>query len=99
MPDFSDDRYEWDTKKSDETYHRRGFDFDAAVIIFDNDYYLEAIDDRYDYDDERLICIGNMDGAIIVVVYTQRAHRKRIISARLATNEEVHEYRQAYPSR
>ena len=98
MPDFSDESYEWDTDKSDDTYGRRGFDFDAAVGIFDNDYYLEAIDDRHDYGEERIVCIGSMDGEIIVVVYTQRGSRKRIISARLATDEEIYEYRQTYPA-
>jgi uncharacterized protein len=61
---------------------------------------LEWIDQNEAYGEERIILLGAADSHILTVVYTERAERIRIISARRATkNEQDHYYRQNAPRR
>lgn len=56
---------------------------------------IERIDLRDDYGEERLMIVGTAsDGLVLVVVYTEREDRIRIISARRATPGEEQGYRQ-----
>ena len=48
----------------------------------------EWIDAREDYGEERTILLGMSDGSILVVVYSEREERVRLISARRATKNE-----------
>ena len=70
----------------------RGFGFDNAVLIFDGPVQT-AIDDRRDYGEERLIAIGEADGDVLVVVYTDWGNVRRIISARRANRKERETWR------
>jgi len=45
-------------------------------------------DRRRDYGEERVIAIGEVDGEVLVVVYTDRGNTRRIISARRANRKE-----------
>ena len=47
---------------------------------------LTVEDDRLDYGEDRFITIGFLDGAMVVLVWTPRSGRHRIISMR-QTNE------------
>jgi uncharacterized DUF497 family protein len=49
---------------------------------------LKRKDDRKDYGEERWIALGNLDGAIVVVIYTLRDEAIRIISIRRANRYE-----------
>jgi uncharacterized DUF497 family protein len=90
--DYVDERFEWDFEKSENCYRRRYFDFEFASRVFDSDHYYEEIDER-DYDGEvRNVCVGGIDGQYITVVYTPREHRKRIIAALVADDDEVEKY-------
>lgn len=79
--------FEWDAAKSETTFHQRGFDFAFAAGIFGGPT-VEAIDTRHDYGEIRVRAIGQSAGVTMVVIYTQRAHVRRIISARLANRRE-----------
>ena len=66
-------------------------DFADAVSVFADDLAI-TIPDNYP-DEERFITIGmNALGQILVVVYTSRAARTRIISARKPTRHERKQY-------
>jgi len=88
--------FEWDDRKSERNLRERGFDFEAAKGIFENQV-LEEIDDRRDYGEVRIAAIGQIAGRFLVVVYTWRENRRRIISARSAKKKERDDYRKAYP--
>jgi uncharacterized DUF497 family protein len=83
---------EWDGKKAVSNLKKHGIDFADAVTILEDE---RAITISEDYsDEERFITIG-MDsfGRILVVVYTWRGTRIRIISARKATAKEIRQYK------
>lgn len=79
--------FEWDEAKSAWTRRARGFGFDAACRIFDGPV-CEFPDERKDYAEERLIALGQVEGEVLVVVYTMRGGARRIISARRANRKE-----------
>jgi uncharacterized protein len=50
---------------------------------------LELIDRRYDYGEERIKAIGEIDGRVYVVIYTDRPSVRWIISAWKASGKDV----------
>lgn len=85
--------FEWDEAKSDATFAQRGLDFEAAAGVFDSDY-LERENTSRAYGERRYVAIGELEGMVIAVVWTPRGLRRRIISARPASNRERREYRE-----
>jgi len=84
--------FEWDARKAAANLKKHGVDFaDAALVLYD-DRALTA-QDLGDYGEGRLASVG-LDplGRILVVVYTWREQRVRIISARSATPAERKRY-------
>ena len=87
--------FEWDEVKNQANIRKHGIDFETARRIFDGPI-LTWRDRRKDYGEERHLAIGCVDHeAVIVVVWTNRAGRIRLISARPASRKE----RQAYHDR
>lgn len=91
-------RITWDPAKSDANLRLRGFDFAFASLVFQGPT-LERRDDRREYGEERVIAVGEADGFLLTVVYTDRPApsgvERRIISARRSNQRE----RQAYQTR
>ena len=90
--------FEWDEAKSRKNLRERGFDFAFAARIFEQDV-LEHEDTRRDYDEQRIIALGEIEGEVFVAVYTWRGPYRRIISARRASRRERNAYRQAFGQR
>jgi uncharacterized DUF497 family protein len=85
--------FEWDGAKAKINLSAHGVSFDLAKSVFKDVFAIELVDDREDYGEERFITIGMADGEVLLsVVYTERAERIRIISARRATQNEQDEY-------
>jgi len=84
-------KIEWDRKKAVTNLKKHRVDFaDAVTVLYDE----RAITISEEYiDEERFVTIG-MDSLsrILVVVYTRRENRIRIISARKATTKEIKQY-------
>lgn len=58
---------------------------------------LRTIRDPFSEDEERWVTVGkDAAGRLLVVVYTWRGDRARLISARLATPREKSEYEEDY---
>ncbi len=83
--------FEWDENKRQSNLSKHGIDFVRAAYIF-NSPILEREDNRYDYNESRLIAIGEVNGVVLFVVYTVRGSIYRIISARRATKREQQQY-------
>ena len=83
--------YEWDPDKALSNVHKHHVDFADAVLVFSDPLALTILDDYPS--EERFVTLG-MDGLgrILVVVYTWRGERIRIISARRATRQERKQY-------
>ena len=84
-------QFEWDREKSELTFALRGFDFAFAAGIFAG-RVIEAVDSRRDYGEARVRAVGETAGVTLVVVYTDRADARRIISARVASRKERAEW-------
>ena len=65
-----------------------------AIRIFDG-AVLETFDGRKNYGGERWCAIGKVEGHCLVVVFTQRGDRRRIISARSAKPKDTAGHEQA----
>jgi uncharacterized DUF497 family protein len=85
--------YQWDREKARSNMKKHGVAFADAVSVFWDDYAI-TIEDDYP-DEQRFVTIG-MDafGRILVVVYTWRGTKIRIISARKATARERKQYKE-----
>ncbi|HXN43813.1 MAG TPA: BrnT family toxin [Xanthobacteraceae bacterium] len=59
---------------------------------FQGPFAIERLDDRENYGEERFILIGMGEGAVLAIVYTQRAGCYRLISARRATKHEQDDF-------
>lgn len=83
--------YEWDEDKAASNQSKHRIDFADAVSVFADDAAITIVDEHPD--EERFVTIG-MDafGRILVVVYTWREQRIRLISARKATRHERKQY-------
>jgi len=66
---------------------QRGFGFDVAALIFEG-ATIEWLDDRRDYGEVRVRAIGEAEGMVLHIVFTDRGDVRRIISARLADRKE-----------
>lgn len=87
--------YEWDPAKSRQNLEKHGCDFEC-VIGFDWSEALEALDDRFDYGEERWLALGPIDGKLYAMIFSPRGeNRVRIISLRPATRNERKAYVEA----
>jgi len=63
--------------------------------VFDDDEAITIKDEESDPAEERFVSLGTgAIGRVLVVVYTYRRKKIRIISARLAEPRELDEYRE-----
>ncbi|WP_257236561.1 BrnT family toxin [Nostoc sp. 'Peltigera malacea cyanobiont' DB3992] len=78
---------------------KHGLDFADAFRIF-NLPMLVYLDEREDYGEERYLCIGLLNGRIVVVIYTEQGEEMvRIISLRKAVSHERKRYEQYLKNR
>ncbi len=79
--------------KAARNLREHGVSFELATTVFQDPFAIERIDDREDYGEERFVLIGMAEGnVVLLVVYTERQGRIRIISARRATKREQDDY-------
>lgn len=84
--------YEWDPAKAARNVVKHGIDFAEAILALEDDFAL-TIRDVSAEGEERWVTLGiDARARLLVVVYTWRGHRIRVISARPATPGERQEY-------
>jgi uncharacterized DUF497 family protein len=82
---------EFDSAKRDKTLAERKLDFaDAAQVFMGHQFTLP--DERQDYKEPRFITVGNLNGRMVVVVWTPRGESRRIISMRKCNEREQARY-------
>jgi uncharacterized DUF497 family protein len=85
-------QYEWDAAKSRANLAKRGIDFADTVAVFEDDLALTRPDTAA-RGESRFVTLGvDGFGRHLVVVFTERGTRIRIISARVATKAERKSY-------
>ncbi len=88
---YADNQFVWDPPKSLRTFDDRGLTFHAAKIAFRGPM-LRRRDTRKDYGEPRYQALGECYGQVLGIVFTPRSNQCRIISLRLATDDEAIAY-------
>ena len=57
---------------------------------------VEFEDIRRDYDKKRTVCLGLLEGRMVVIIYTQRPFYRQIISMRKANTREQLRFRRHF---
>ncbi len=84
--------YQWDSEKALSNRQKHRIDFTDAIGVFGDPYAL-TIEDPDGEGEQRFITLGlDFLGHILVVVYTYRGDKIRLISARPATKKEIKNY-------
>lgn len=79
--------FEWDRRKAESNPCKHSVDFADAATLFDDEYAVTMPDASSD--EERFVALGaDALGRLLVVMYTWREDRIRLISARQATRSE-----------
>ncbi len=84
-------KFEWDSDKAAKNFKKHKVLFKVAARVFLDDFKIDEFDYFHSDDEDRFKVIGKVDN-ILVVIYTEREDRHRIISARLATKNEQEDY-------
>ena len=81
--------FEWDQAKARENLSKHGIPFDEAKTVFNDPLYVDFFDPDHSDNEERYIIVGqSQQNRLLVVSYTERDNKIRLISAREATRRE-----------
>ena len=86
--------FTWHPEKDERNFLTRGIGFEYAAQMFEG-WCHEAVDDRHDYGEQRIVATGVINDREYVVVYTRRGNELHIISARKANAREQRKYHKA----
>jgi hypothetical protein len=87
--------FEWDEHKDAENQRKHRISFEVAVDVFDDPHRLEEDSTKPEHGEERRRVIGNVQGRMVTVIFTDRNGKTRIISARRARDDERERYDQS----
>jgi len=88
--------FEWDEEKADKNLKKHGVGFNEAKTVFNDPFSLTIYDPDHSVNEHRYVDIGlSSKGRLIVVSYSEKGERVRIISCRKAAKKE----RKAYEER
>ena len=86
-------RFEWDDDKAKSNIRKHSVSFDEAQTVFLDEFSITVSDPEHSQQEERLIIVGtSAKHRLLVVSFTGRGKRIRLISARKATRVERKEY-------
>ena len=85
--------FEWDSGKRKSNLTKQAVFFEEAKTVFGDPFYIDFFDPDHSADEQRYIIFGMSEqGRLLVVSYTERNGKVRIISARKATRSERGSY-------
>jgi uncharacterized DUF497 family protein len=86
-------QYEWDEDKARTNLRKHQVGFQEGATVFNDPLIATRLDPDHSYDELRHIAIGrSVRGRILVVVFTERGDKLRLISCRKATPREQKVY-------
>ena len=89
---MNDEDFEWDDAKNVSNDTKHGVTFERARLVFSDPFGIGEFDDRPIEGEDRFTVTGMVAGVLLLVAYTERRGRIRIISARRATKHERDDY-------
>jgi hypothetical protein len=85
--------FEWDAEKARQNVDKHGISFEEAVTAFGDPLSLTVSDPDHSDSEERQLLLGmSRRSRLVVVAFTERGDRLRIITARLASRREKRKY-------
>ncbi len=85
--------FEWDEKKDKENFRKHKISFAEGKTIFYDPFSITIPDPDHSVEETRFIDVGMSNASrILIVVYTERKERLRIIGVRKATKAERKKY-------
>ena len=85
--------FEWDADKDKKNRKKHGVSFDEASTVFGDPHARTIHDPVHSDEEDRFITLGESHRRrLLVVVFTDRGDKIRIISARVATRRERSDY-------
>ena len=81
-------RFTWDEPKRRRNLKDHGLDFIDAEQVFEGPTYSYE-DGRFQYDEQRFVTLGLLEGIPVSIVHTESKSRIHIISFRKATRRET----------
>jgi len=85
--------FEWDAAKAESNIERHGVSFAEAMTVFGDPLEVTILDPDHSESEFRFLSMGSsIRGRLLVVAYTEREGRIRLISAREATPGERRNY-------
>jgi len=86
----------WDWAKARSNTRKHGVTFEEAATVFADPLELTIRDPNHSVDEDRWVSVGtSASERLLVVGYTERGSKIRLIFARRATTREQHDYEQA----
>jgi uncharacterized DUF497 family protein len=85
--------FEWDNDKAKRNIKKHGVSFEEAMTVFADPLSLTIHDPEHSDEEDRFVILGESSGRrLLVVVFTDRDDRIRIITASVATRQERKNY-------
>ncbi len=85
--------FEWNPEKEQANIEKHGVDFAEATTVFGDPLELTIADPDHSVGEFRFLSMGRSSrNRILVVSYTERQERIRIVSARIASSKERRQY-------
>ena len=85
--------FEWDDRKAKRNIKKHGVSFEEASTVFADPLAVTIYDPLHSDEEHRYVTLGQSQRRrLLVVVFTDRDERIRIISARVATRRERRDY-------
>ena len=85
--------FEWDEEKAKANLKKHKVSFEEAGTVFDDPLYLIFVDPDHSFEEKRFIIMGESNkNRLLVVSFTMREPKIRLISARKATRAERKNY-------
>jgi uncharacterized DUF497 family protein len=85
--------FEWDNRKAKQNLRKHDVSFEEASTVFGDPLAVTIPDPLHSEEEDRFITLGESQRRrLLVVVFTDRRGKIRIISARVATRNERKDY-------
>ena len=84
---------EWDAGKARRNARKHGITFEEATTVFQDPFEVTVFDPDHSIAEDRYLSVGaSSSGRLLVVGYTERGGKIRVIFARRATMREQMDY-------
>ncbi|HEX8249224.1 MAG TPA: BrnT family toxin [Pyrinomonadaceae bacterium] len=86
-------QFEWDKDKAALNFNKHGVGFEEATTIWDDYFVVDLYDADHSIEENRFLIVGeSVQNRLLIVSYSEKSGKIRIISARELTPKEKRDY-------